>query len=569
MTAKRSAPAELVRSMEEHDGKPLRLKIIEDLPVAESGNPRIYNIPLTQVMRDDDGCIEKLEYGQKIKNDISKVIMMVGATGSGKTTLINSLVNYVFGVEWDDPFRFKMIVEDSAANQADSQTKDITCYTLNHQDGFQIPYTLTIIDTPGFGDTQGVERDRQIIEQIRKFFSTPGDRGISHLDAVGFVAQSSQARLSPVQRYIFDNILALFGKDIQDNIFLLLTFADGQKPQVLSAVKEAEVPYKKFFKFNNSAIYSQKDNEDDSSLNFISFFWIMGCKSFKLFLEQLLSVESKSLVLTKDVLEERKRIEVFVEGIQQDIQIGLSKLETLNKEAKILKEHEEDVDRNKNFTFEVEEDVFEIVNLDWNRSMTNCMTCKRTCCRDCMVFISPALYMCHAMNWSGSCKICPKHCKFTEHKSCSFMFDIKRKKSQRTVDEIRDRYERAKEKKLSAQNLIGRIKAEFDSVQKNVLAMAESVRKSLQRLQEIALRPDPLTAVEYIDMLRENEKRQAKPGWLERIGQLDQLRQRAEQIKDIASGKADLLPGHEHPLVEQGQDAASGEDSLQEPGTIG
>ncbi|MPC41606.1 uncharacterized protein LOC123509483 [Portunus trituberculatus] len=530
--------------MEEHDEKTLKLSVIEALPIAEDGNPCTYNIPLKQIMRDDDGCIEKLEYGHEIRNDASKVIMMVGATGSGKTTLINSLVNYVFGVEWNDSFRLKMIVEDSQANQADSQTKDITCYTLHYQDGFQIPYSLTIIDTPGFGDTQGVERDRQIIEQIRKFFSTPGDRGISHLDAVGFVAQSSLARLSPVQRYIFDNILALFGKDIQDNIFLLLTFADGQKPQVLSAVTEAEIPYKKFFKFNNSAIYSQKD-DDESAQDFSSFFWNMGYNSFKMFLEQILTVESKSLVLTKDVLEERKRIEVFVEGIQQDIQVGLSKLETLNKEAKLLREHEEDVNRNKNFTFDVEEDVFEIVNLDWNRSMTNCMTCKRTCCKDCMVFLSPALYMCHAMAWNGTCRICPRNCKFTEHKSCSFMFDVKRKKSQRTVDEIRVRYEKAQEKKLSAQSLIDRIKTEFDSVQKNILTMADSVRKSLQRLKEIALRPDPLTTLEYIDMLKENEKRQAKPGWLERIGQLDQLRQRAEHIKDIASGNSNLLQEHE------------------------
>uniref|UniRef100_A0A0P4WC47 Septin-type G domain-containing protein n=1 Tax=Scylla olivacea TaxID=85551 RepID=A0A0P4WC47_SCYOL len=532
--------------MEEHDEKPLKLSVIEDLPIAEPGSPCIYNIPLNQVMRDEDGRIGKFEYGYKVRNDISKVVMMVGATGSGKTTLINGLINYVFGVEWDDSFRFKMIVENRLANQAESQTKDITCYTLHHQNGFQIPYSLTIIDTPGFGDTEGVERDRQIIEQIRKFFSTPGDNGISHIDAVGFVAQSSQARLSPVQRYIFDNILALFGKDIRDNIFLLLTFADGQKPQVLSAVAEAEIPYKKFFKFNNSAIYSQKDEDDDSCQNFTSYFWIMGCKSFKMFLEQLLSVESKSLVLTKDVLEERKRIEVYIEGIQQDIQVGLSKLETLNREAKLLKEHEEDVNRNKNFTFEVEEDVFEIVNLNWERSMTNCMTCKRTCCKDCMVFLSPALYMCHAMGWNGNCNVCPRKCKFTEHKSCSFMFDIKRKKSQRTVDDIRLRYEKAQEKKLSAQNLVDRIRSEFDSVQKNILAMAESVRKSLQRLKEIALRPDPLTTLEYIDMLKENEKRQAKPGWLERIGQLDQLRQRAEHIKDIASGNTKLLQEHEH-----------------------
>jgi hypothetical protein len=40
----------------------------------------------------------------------------------------------------------------------------------------------------------------------------------------------------------------------------------------------------------------------------------------------------------------------------------------------------------------------------------------------------------------------------------------------------------------------------------------KAIRKSLQRLGEIALRPNPLTDVEYVKLLIENEKREAKPG---------------------------------------------------------
>lgn len=35
--------------------------------------------------------------------------MLVGATGSGKSTLVDGIVNYVMGVSFDDPFRFTLV----------------------------------------------------------------------------------------------------------------------------------------------------------------------------------------------------------------------------------------------------------------------------------------------------------------------------------------------------------------------------------------------------------------------------------------------------------------------------
>lgn len=35
--------------------------------------------------------------------------MLVGATGSGKSTLIDGMINYITDVSWDDEFRFTLI----------------------------------------------------------------------------------------------------------------------------------------------------------------------------------------------------------------------------------------------------------------------------------------------------------------------------------------------------------------------------------------------------------------------------------------------------------------------------
>ncbi|KAG9330295.1 hypothetical protein JZ751_025862 [Albula glossodonta] len=297
--------------------------------VENSGKLNIYQVPLQETDIGLKDC-KKYVFGKENKKE-NRTIMVVGATGAGKSTLINGMINYILGVKWEDEFRFKLIDEGESKSQAESQTSLVTAYEINYQDGFQISYSLTIIDTPGFGDTRGIDRDRQITEQIRTFFTS--DQGISEVDAVCFVTQASLARLTHAQKYVFDAVLSIFGKDIAENIQMLVTFADGQRPPVLEAICVSEVPCPKknglpvHFKFNNSALFAENgisdsnkrsDDEEDEDCdeNFDKMFWSMGVRSMKHFFVGLTKLETKSLRLTKEVLKERKQLETAVVGLQ-------------------------------------------------------------------------------------------------------------------------------------------------------------------------------------------------------------------------------------------------------------
>jgi hypothetical protein len=122
---------------------------------------------------DTSTIIRRFAFGEpnQLMERPCKTILFMGETGSGKTTMINAMINYVLGVEFDDDFRFKLIHEDvEGGSQAHSQTQGVTAYDIHHQNGFRIPFTLTIVDTPGFGDTRGTERDKEITSAIHDFF---------------------------------------------------------------------------------------------------------------------------------------------------------------------------------------------------------------------------------------------------------------------------------------------------------------------------------------------------------------------------------------------------------------
>ncbi|XP_045890967.1 uncharacterized protein LOC123960327 [Micropterus dolomieu] len=306
-----------------------------------SESPSVYKLPLKEEDTDIDGC-RRYSFGKESTRK-NRTIMFFGVTGSGKATLINGLINYIVGVEWKDNFRFKLIDEGQSTSQAESQTSKVSVYKINHQEGFKTEYSLTIVDTPEFGDTKCIERDKQITEQLCNLFSA--ELGVSEIDALCFVAQASLARLTPTQKYVFDSVLSIFGKDVAENIRVLVTFADGQHPPVLQAINALGVPCPKtrdglpvHFKLNHSALFGDNkpstagsmsgDDEDDDG-GFDQMCWNMGTKSMKRFFVALNSIETKSLMMTKEVLRGRQQLENSVEHSLKQVKAELAKLEEI------------------------------------------------------------------------------------------------------------------------------------------------------------------------------------------------------------------------------------------------
>ncbi|KZR96286.1 Uncharacterized protein APZ42_009463, partial [Daphnia magna] len=120
----------------------------------------LYKLPLNRssTFSGASSIVRRFSFGEPDPSGSKtcKTILLMGATGSGKTTMINAMINYVLGVRWDDPFRFILIDKD-VTSEAFSQTREVTAYDIHYRNGFRVPYSLTIVDTPGFGDTEGIE----------------------------------------------------------------------------------------------------------------------------------------------------------------------------------------------------------------------------------------------------------------------------------------------------------------------------------------------------------------------------------------------------------------------------
>ncbi|XP_072298907.1 uncharacterized protein [Eucyclogobius newberryi] len=505
----------------------------------------VYQFPLVDEKLEVPGC-RRFRFGEdSTKNH--RTIMVMGATGAGKSTLIDGMINYILGVRWEDDYRFKLVREVQKGTQAESQTSEVTVYKLNYQDGFQVKFSLTIIDTPGFGDTRGIERDQLITEQLRNLFTSSS--GVIDIDAVCFVVQASLARLTPSQSYVFDSVLSIFGKDIAENIRVLVTFADGQRPPVLDAIIKSKVPCPiekgapVHFKFNNSALFAsnkssaKEQDEDEEEEGFDYMFWNMGNKSMKRFFVALNKIQTKSLTMTKEVLTERKQLENLVENLRTQVQVGLCTLEQIRQTSQMVETHKAEISRNKNFEFNVT--VTEPKQVDISGTgvyLTNCQQCHYTCHDNCAYASDADKVHCCAMDSSGKCKVCPNNCIWSVHFNQKYKWEYVQVTKKETIQDLKEKYDIAKDAKNMVEALLEKMEEDYEDVQVEVTQLIDQSSTCLNRLKEIALKPDPLSAPEYIDMLIKAERSEAKPNWQQRVDSLMAMKEKAEYMAKVKEG---------------------------------
>lgn len=128
--------------------------------------------------------------------------MVFGETGSGKSTLINAFANYILGVDSDDDFRYKVVIDGERV--INSQTSEVNDYYVRSEKEKTV---YRLIDTPGFGDTKGFATDEQTIEQIKLKL-----KELSSLHLIVFVLKSSLTRFNDYQRYVVLSVMNLFTK---------------------------------------------------------------------------------------------------------------------------------------------------------------------------------------------------------------------------------------------------------------------------------------------------------------------------------------------------------------------
>lgn len=492
-------------------------------------------LQMEECRKDKQMMFQKLSLSPKV-NQITKVVLVVGRTGSGKTTVINAMANFIHNVDIADSFRLSIPEMDSTRPPSESQTDYITAYVFNHIKGMPFNYNFILVDTPGFADTRGIERDAQVVEQIKFFLKTEAD--VDQIDAVAFVAAASSGKLTPDQKYIFNSVLSMFGKDVKDNIFIMATFADNTVPPLEVALREADVQYVKLFKFNNSALYAQAKSDQ-----LVQCCWKLGYDNLRDFFQTLEKVKPVSMVLTREVLEERQKLQLSINCMQDFYQYGLDKLVKLDRERDMLNNYNNDMKKFKDHTEEIEVPKMVKKQLDEGESALNCTLCNVTC--DYRRYIEGKDNRLSTL-MPKHCEVCPGRCPWKKHQRESFEYGFIIVKEKRTVEDLLERYRSAEKGKHDKEHAVQAIREDIKQISRTTMDMIKMIKSSKETLDGIALRTHNLvSAEEYMDQLIQHEMNNKAENFEKRI----------EMIKKLKTDRALVRRALQHNIKEHSGEA--------------
>ena len=132
----------------------------------------------------------------------------------------------------------------------------------------------------------------------------------------------------------------------------------------------------------------------------------------------------------------------------------------------------------------------------------------------------------------------------------------------RTQEDLKKKYDKALLGKATAEQMVRSLDESLRKEHLQVLTKIKQAQKSIRRLDEIALKPNPLTEVGYIEMLIEPEKTSANVGWKERVKYFEEAKRQAEMLSKVKDEKESLKLMQ--PLSRQGMDSSSVEKGARE-----
>lgn len=423
-------------------------KYLQKLPKIKGKAP-FYKLPVKSVVKEHKpGTFDRPE--RKVLHTVAQLenmlavhdaadlyILCIGMTGTGKSTQINAIVNWLFGVREECNHRLVLIEEPTGkGRQSKSVTTCITIYTIPCFQGSRFRRTVHLVDTPGASDTAGVAFDEALVEMFGMLYST-----IRVLHCVVFLTMAGNVRLTEEQHYVIGEATKSFGKELRDNFIILFTKSDGGQPPdfVLSELSKLKINLsnENLISTNNVPFTFMPQNRTSSSIplqDLQKLEFESSMSKVSTLMKTASIMKARPTEESRNVVERRKDLIEVMESMDKRLCLLINQLTIIVNDFQNLRRS--DPTRPEKVKKVSRKAIKKL--LEYGKS-THCPICMSTCHENCTVPIVLGRSWCEAMK-NGHCQVCPAKCKAEDHSVTDYMIEYEDVEEEEENIELFQRY---------------------------------------------------------------------------------------------------------------------------------
>ncbi|CAF2727785.1 unnamed protein product [Rotaria sp. Silwood2] len=347
-------------------------------------------------------------------------VVIIGETGTGKSTLINYLTNLFYDGSLTNlkiaiPTRYlksnmSSIMSEHHENFLDDITRCKTSQCTKYQFKIQQVY-FNFFDTPGINDTGGYLVDN---ENLNKIFECI--QSFEYLTALVLVLNGTQARLT----INIKNVLERFHDRVPDifysNIILILTNCTSHTVN-FESIKFLNHP--PMFYMQNSAFSSDPQTWSEQTLEILRHDWNISIRTMNDFIKTLVLLTPISTKSLLDINNDRN----IIRSVLHESRLIIMELQQIEDELFALEQasniYSENIEK-----YTIENDtqpqtilVNEITTTPYHNTI--CLQCNIVCHERCSLNEATKVgehvfRHCKAMD-NGRCTVCPGRCSCEMH----------------------------------------------------------------------------------------------------------------------------------------------------------
>lgn len=328
--------------------------------------------------------------------------LVLGETGSGKTSFMNLLCNLKAVLELGksknlEKKSLRRFEEESRTEAAKmiagkSRTKLAHAYSIPAIPG--LAWEITLIDTPGFGDTEGLEEDKKHVSKINQAIEQLGS-----INCIVLVINGRVARATSNFKYVIANVMSILPKEILSQIVVVFTNCTSMRQvnMELEAVHTAvgfAIPQEYMLPLENPVasvpkLFSQNFSQTvlEREMKCLKSEIVATSQMLHEFFEQISRFRAIPTNLFKEMFEVKSNIEKEAISLNTQLQYLNQQKTKLKNAEEALKSAEDTKKLYENFTEEREEERWVPDNSRSGQHNMICTVpgCHKNCHLDCKI----------------------------------------------------------------------------------------------------------------------------------------------------------------------------------------